>query len=100
MISIPINNYIHYSPLRGYIEVTGKSIPIPLTQKEISLLNLLLQNKNQTVPRETIEQLISPDKTLSDSAYKSLVFRLRKKIGKETLSSLSGVGIKLNLQKQ
>ena len=98
MLSIPIDDNTHYNPMQGQIEITDKPIPIPLTQKEILLLNLLLENNNQTVPRETIEQLISPDKPLSDSGYKSLIFRLRKKIGKETLSSLSGVGIKLNLQ--
>jgi len=100
LLAIPINDKTSYNPLHGQIEVTGKAVPIPLTQKEIMLLNLLLQNKNQTVPRESIEQLISPDKAISDSGYKSLIFRLRKKVGKESISSLSGVGIKLNIQKK
>ena len=98
MLSIPINNGVSYNPLQGQIEISGKAMPTPLTQKEIILLNLLLQHKNQTVSRENIEQLVSPDKEISDSGYKSLIFRLRKKVGKESISSLSGVGIKLNIQ--
>lgn len=100
LLSILINDMTSYNPLQGQIEITGKAVPIPLTHKEIILLNLLLQNKNKTVPRESIERLISPGNTISDSGYKSLIFRLRKKVGKESISSLSGVGIKLNIQKK
>lgn len=96
-LMIFINPEVTYNPLLGQIEVIGDTMPIPLSQKEIKLLNLLLQHKNQIVTRETIEHLLYSDTPLTDSSYKSLVFRLRKKIGKNSITSLSGAGIKLNI---
>ena len=98
MLMIHINHEVDYNPLLGQIEISGVKMPIPLSQKEIKLLNLLLQHKNKIVTRETIEQVLYTDKPLSDSSYKSLIFRLRKKIGKDTITSLSGAGIKLNVK--
>lgn len=94
-LSVAINDKISYNPLQGHLDVLGQNIPVPLTHTEIKLFDLLLQYKNQVLPRETIEQTISPDKVMSDSSFKSLLFRLRKKIGKDSIVSLSGTGIKL-----
>jgi len=99
-LMIHINHEIDYNPLLGQIETSGMQMPVPLSQKEIKLLNLLLQHKNNIVTRETIQQVLYPDKIFSDSSYKSLVFRLRKKIGKDTIASFSGTGIKLNVKEK
>lgn len=99
MLMVHINDEIGYNPLLGQIEVSGVEMAVPLSQKEIKLLNLLLQYKNQIVTRETIEQVLYSDTILSDSGYKSLIFRLRKKIGKDAITSLSGAGIRLNVEK-
>lgn len=96
-LMIFINPGRTYNPLLGQIEVSGDPMPIPLSQKEIKLLNLLLQHKNKILPRETIEDVLYSDAPLTDSSYKSLIFRLRKKIGKDSITSLSGAGIKLNI---
>ena len=100
MLMIQINPEIDYNPLLGQIEVSGINAPVPLSQKEIKLLNLLLRHENKIVTRVNIEHDLYSDNPLSDSSYKSLVFRLRKKIGKDTITSLSGVGIKLNVKKK
>ena len=96
MLIIQLNRETYFYPLRGVLEISGTTIP--LTKKEITLLELLLKHSNQVVTRETIEQLVYPDEPLSDSGYKNLIYRLRKKIGKESISTLSGVGIKLKVE--
>ncbi|PHR58544.1 MAG: DNA-binding response regulator [Arcobacter sp.] len=97
-LMVSISDTVFYNLLCGQVERKDQRIPIPLAKIEIKLLNLLLEHKNQIVTRETIERVISPDKNLSDPSYKSLIFRLRKKIGKDAIISLSGVGIKLNTE--
>jgi hypothetical protein len=52
-------------------------------------------NKNKIVNKTTIEHILNPDEPMSEAAYKNLIYRLRKKIGKENIVSVSGVGIKL-----
>lgn len=94
MLIVKLDADTSYFPFRGEVEVSGETIP--MTQKEIELLDLLLSRKNQVVQRETIEYLLYPDDPLSDSAYKNLIYRLRKKIGKELIVSVSGIGIKLS----
>lgn len=97
-LRVKISEDIFYNIPYWQIEVRGQSIPVHLAKTEIKLLNLLLQNKNQIVSRETIEQVLFPDNNLSDASYKSLIFRLRKKVGKDSIVSLSGVGIKLKVE--
>lgn len=92
---IEISSDVRYFPLLGQIETSGNHIP--LTQSEITLLNLLLNHKNQVIDRVSIEHQLSADEPMSDAAYKNLIYRLRKKIGKEHIISISGVGIKLIL---
>ena len=93
MLMVRINQETCYYPLRGQLETSGKMIP--LTENEIKLLGLLIKYKNQIVSRESIEYLLAYDDLLSDSAYKNIIYRLRKKVGKESLVSISGMGIKL-----
>ena len=92
-LSVEIKKNIHYFPLRWELKILDN--PVLLTQKEVNLLDLLLKHKNQVISRETIEQTLYPDEALSDSGYKSLIYRLRKKIGKDSITSHSGIGIKL-----
>jgi DNA-binding response OmpR family regulator len=79
--------------LVGEIKVNGETIL--LNKFEIELLDLLLVNKNKIVNKTTIEHILNPDEPMSEAAYKNLIYRLRKKIGKENIISVSGLGIKL-----
>lgn len=94
-VTVDISKDTRYFPMLGQVETAGNYIP--LTQSEITLLNLLLQHKNQLLNRTVIEYHLSADEPMSDAAYKNLLYRLRKKIGKENIVSLSGMGIKLIL---
>lgn len=72
---------------------------ISLTQREFELLELLLNNVDNVVPHKNIQVKIwHASYEVSDSAYKSLLNKLRSKIGKKTLKNVSGKGYMLNLQ--
>lgn len=69
--------------------------PIKLTKKEILFIELLLQNKTQVITNEMIQRSVWQENIMSDSAIKNLIFRLRKKVPKEFIRTLQGVGYKL-----
>lgn len=93
LLSVRLMGGCLYYPILGKIEFDNQSLP--LTRTESELLNLLLRYKNQVVERSTIEYVIFPEDPISDAAYKNMIYRLRKKIGKESLIALSGSGLKL-----
>jgi two-component system, OmpR family, response regulator VanR len=97
ILTVKLANDLQYFPFRGELKLS--EINIPMTQKEISALNLLLKHSNSIVSRDTLEYHISPDMHMSDAAYKNFIYRLRKKIGKDNLISLSGIGLKIVLPK-
>lgn len=66
-----------------------------LTKSEFKLLMLLLTNKNNIVNKEVIENYLWQDGSFSDTALKSLVNKLRRKVGKNAIESQSGYGYKV-----
>lgn len=93
---IHLNNDTQYYPLLGQLKVNEETVS--MTHREIMLLDLLLKHKNKIVTKEIIQQLVYQDEILTDASYKSSIYRLRKKIGKDSITSLSGLGIKLNIE--
>lgn len=66
-----------------------------LTKSEFKLLMLLLTHKNNIVDKEVIEHYLWQDGCFSDTALKSLVNKLRRKVGKNAIESQSGYGYKV-----
>jgi len=63
-----------------------------LTKTESRFIELLLTNKNKIVSIEEIKRVIWGNKEVSESALKSLLNRLSKKIGKDTITNSFGIG--------
>ncbi len=70
---------------------------ISLGKKENLLLSLLLKDKNRTISREELEYAVWNETIVSDSSIKNLIATLRKKIGKEKIVNILGVGWKINI---
>ena len=70
---------------------------ISLGKKENLLLNLLLKNKDRTISRDELEYAVWNETVVSDSSIKNLIGILRKKIGKEKIVNILGVGWKINI---
>lgn len=93
--TVKISDSVQFYPFSGELKVSDKSIS--LTQYELTLLSFLVKHKNQIISRSTIEDILKHEETITDAAYKNLIYRLRKKIGKNSLQTVIGVGIKLNV---
>lgn len=64
-----------------------------LTLNESKLLDLFLNKKDETLPIELIKNHVWEDSYLaSDAAFKSLLNKLRLKVGKNTIKNVSGIG--------
>lgn len=66
-----------------------------LTKSEFKLIQFLLSQKNHVVSKESIEAYLSYGGSISDSAIKGLINKLRQKIGKTAIESHSGYGYKI-----
>lgn len=66
---------------------------ISLSPKEVSLIELLIENKNKLVTKEQIEDVVYNLEDMSVSALNNLILKLRKKIGeKKAIISVSSLG--------
>lgn len=70
---------------------------IHLNKKESLFLELLLHNKQRIVTYEELQTHIWQDDVMTDSALRSLVRNLRKKLPKDFITNLSGVGYRFEM---
>lgn len=76
-----------------------RSKEVKLTKKEISLFNLLTSNLNNTFTNEEIMNYLYDfdprDSSFDTSKYRTLLYRLKTKLGVELIESTYGIGYKL-----
>lgn len=70
---------------------------ISLTKKEILFLELLFKNIGKITTYEEFQRVVWKDNIMTDNALKSLLGNLRKKLPKDFIINLSGIGYKTNL---
>ncbi len=76
----------------GVVFVTATRKKIELTRKELALLSLFIKSKKLVLSKTIIEEYIWEFQPASDSAVKTLVKRLRGKIGAEAIVTHSNTG--------
>lgn len=69
---------------------------VQLSKKETQFLNLLIENVNRALTYEEINEKIWSG-SMSQDALRSIVKELRKKVYKELIKNVSGVGYRLDL---
>lgn len=90
---------ITYNVLQKKLFATNENKEITLTSKELLLLDYLIKYNNRVVSHEELKINIWDDIfDASDSALKNLLNKLRKKIGKEVISNISGVGFRIEIK--
>lgn len=87
-----IDNARIYDPTTKSIKFENKTIP--LTSLEAHLLELLLENRGTLLPKSAIMEQIYPSE-INDSAFRNLLVRLRKKVGKENILTKRDLGLLL-----
>ena len=76
-------------------ELKYKSENIVLNKKEMNFLEVLISNQNRVVTYEELQEKVWRDDVMTDSALRSLVRNLRKKLPTDLIFNLSGVGYRL-----
>jgi DNA-binding response OmpR family regulator len=86
-----INNTIY--DLETKILTDEKNNEIHLTRMDRKFLDILLEYRNRTLETDEIKDMLWEDSYMvSDSAFKSILNKLRAKIGKKSIKNISGVG--------
>lgn len=83
-----------------YFDLKNKSLyyknkPIKLSLKEKDLIEVLVNAKGAIVTFEQIEYHLWPDKPVSDSALRTLIYRLRSKLDYKLIETVPSFGCKL-----
>lgn len=76
-------------------ELTYKSESVVLNKKEMLFLEVLISNQNRIVNYDELQDKVWGDDVMTDSALRSLVRNLRKKLPTDLIFNLSGVGYRL-----
>ncbi len=88
---VKFNNNTKYNYItKTIMDMNNKSAT--LTKNEFRLLEFLIENKSRKVPKQEIEIHLWADEIITNSAFKSLFSRLRRKIGKGSIINTFGVG--------
>lgn len=69
---------------------------VSLGIKELELIKLLIENRTRTVTKDEISETLWPLESTSESSIKNLVLRIRKKLDRDIIVSVRGVGYRLN----
>ncbi|QKF65876.1 two-component system response regulator [Arcobacter venerupis] len=94
---ILFQNNIQYNVLHKTLIDLNTQKELLLTSKELDLLSFLIKNSNRIVSTDELKSNVWEDCfEATDSALKNLLNKVRKKIGKESIINISGVGYRLN----
>lgn len=88
-----IGNHYYYDEKNA--NLFYKNQPIQLGVNEKKLLQLLIDSNGQVVLFSTIENDIWPNKNMSASAFRTLVYRLRSKLDFKLIETIPSFGYKL-----
>ena len=85
-----VSNNIYYDYKNKTLLKDGKSEH--LTKSEALIFELLLSKKGNLTTYEEIDSLSYKGSFLSQSAIRNIIYRLRKKIGKDVINSIQDHG--------
>lgn len=89
-------NGVSYNVMQKKLYLRANNKEINLTAKEIELLEYLIENHTRVISHDEIKTYIwDDDFEATDSALKNVLNKLRKKIGKESIKNISGIGFRI-----
>lgn len=95
LLHIKINENITYDFSHKNLLVENEVVK--LTANELTFIELLLKNRNRYLSSQEIKYSVWSDEFATDGALKSLIHKLRKKLGKDTITSSARIGYKVNI---
>jgi len=92
---VQLTSKIYYDVFNQSLSNDGKIIHI--SASEGMMLNILIKNSNRVVSYIEIENHVWVDSYMSKDSLRSLVNKLRQRIGKEVIQNISKTGYKIKL---
>lgn len=91
-------NETRYNMQKKLLLQNNQNTSLSLSHKEIEVLEYFIHHKDRVVSAEELKCNLWEDEfEATDSALKNVLNKLRKKIGKESIMNISGVGYRLML---
>ncbi len=100
-VSVPAAPSVRYTLTSGItVDLADNTVSrsgrlIELTKKELDLLSLFVLNPRAVLTKEKIEYALWNAETVSESSVKTLIKKLRAKIGEEAIVTVKNVGYRL-----
>ncbi len=91
---LKLNNNYNYNKTKHKLYKNNQEIK--LTKKELSFLNVLIQNIGSFVPHEDLKEKVWNNKKVNDAAVRTFVKRFRTKTDYDFIENISGLGYKIN----
>ena len=89
----PLGDHYYFDEIEKILYF--QTVPIKLGPKEKALLSLLVEAKGNVVSFSTIEHFVWPEKSVTDSTLRALIYRLRTKLKPEFIETIPSVGCRL-----
>ncbi|WP_121628930.1 response regulator [Poseidonibacter antarcticus] len=93
---IKLSSTYYYSN-DDYLRMYYENREILITKNERLLFEVLIKNKGKIVSFTNIEHYIWPDKGVSDSTFRTLLYRLRSKFNHKLIETIPSLGCRLNI---
>jgi two-component system OmpR family response regulator len=85
---------VEVAPSSGTVTLSGK--PVDLTASEFRLLNYFMHRQGRVIPQtELLDHLYSLDEERDPNTIEVYVARLRKKLGRDIIKTLRGLGYRM-----
>lgn len=72
-------------------------VQIALTKKELAFISLLIKQSGALVLHEDIKRHIWTSESVTDTAIRTFIKRVRDKVGDELIKNVPGLGYKINI---
>ncbi len=93
--AVKINEHYEFEPSKKVLVRDG--IEIPLTKKELAFIMLLLKQSGALVLHEDIKRHIWTSQSVTDTAIRTFIKRVRDKVGEGLIKNVPGLGYKVEL---
>jgi len=90
---IKLSNGYSYNQTKHILYKNGEEIK--LTKKELSFLNVLIQNIDSFIPHQELKEKVWNNKKVNDAAVRTFVKRFRNKTDYDFIENISGLGYKI-----
>lgn len=98
-ITYSLKGGISFDQIDGVVYETATRKNIDVTQKELALLSLLIKNRHSVLSKTSIEEELWDFNYVADSSVKTLIKKLRNKIGYDAIITHSNIGYSIALEK-